>query len=190
KVRQIMVMRELNEPRPTHVLRRGAYDAPADEVQPDTPASILAFTDDAPRNRLGLARWLVDDQNPLTARVTVNRFWQMFCGRGLVVTAEDFGSQGQPPTHPELLDWLARRFIDSGWDVKKLCRMIVLSATYRQSTVPRDAKLSIDDPDNRLLGRGPRYRLPAEQIRDNALAVSGLLIHTIGAPSVMPYPPA
>jgi hypothetical protein len=190
KVRQIMVMRELKEPRHTHVLRRGAYDAPGDEVQPDTPASILALGEGAPRNRLGLADWLVDDQNPLTARVTVNRFWQMFFGRGLVVTAEDFGSQGQPPTHPELLDWLARHFIDSGWDVKKLCRLIVLSATYRQSTVPRDAKLLIDDPDNRLLGRGPRYRLPAEQIRDNALAVSGLLVNKIGGPSVMPYQPA
>lgn len=190
QVRQIMVMKELPEGRTTHVLRRGAYDAPGDAVSPDTPARILAFPSDAPRNRLGLARWLVDEQNPLTARVTVNRFWQMFFGRGLVVTAEDFGSQGQPPTHPELLDWLARHFMESGWNVKDVCRLIVLSATYRQSTVPRDAKLYVEDPDNRLLARGPRYRLPAEQIRDNALAVSGLLVPKIGGPSVMPYQPA
>jgi hypothetical protein len=189
-VRQIMVMKELPEPRPTHILRRGAYDAPGDSVGPDAPTSILAFPDDVPRNRLGLARWLVDDRNPLTARVTVNRFWQMFFGRGLVVTAEDFGSQGQPPTHPDLLDWLARRCMESGWNVKELCRLIVLSATYRQSTVPRDAKLYAEDPDNRLLGRGPHYRLAAEQIRDNALAVSGLLVRKIGGPSVMPYQPA
>src|SRR5262249_46526945 len=151
KVRQIMVMKELPELRPTHILRRGAYDAPGDVVGPDTPASILSLRDDVPRNRLGLARWLVDDRNPLTSRVTVNRFWQMYFGRGLVVTAEDFGSQGQPPTHPELLDWLARHFIESGWNVKDLCRLIVLSATYRQSTVPHDAKLYAEDPDNRLL---------------------------------------
>jgi hypothetical protein len=189
-VRQIMVMKELPEPRPTRVLRRGAYDAPSDIVGPDTPASILPFQDGAPRNRLGFARWLVDDRNPLTTRVTVNRFWQMFFGRGLVVTAEDFGSQGQLPTHPELLDWLARHFIESGWNVKQLCRLIVLSATYRQSTVPRDTKLYFDDPDNHLLGRGPRNRLSAEQIRDNALAVSGLLVKRLGGPSVMPYQPA
>jgi hypothetical protein len=190
KVRQIMVMKELPESRPTHILRRGAYDAPGDVVGPDMPVSIFAFSDDLPRNRLGLARWLVDGNNPLTSRVTVNRFWQMFFGRGLVVTAEDFGSQGQPPTHPELLDWLARHFIESGWNVKELCRLIVLSATYRQSTVPRDSKLYTEDPENRLLARGPRYRLPAEQVRDNALAVSGLLVRKIGGPSVMPYQPA
>jgi hypothetical protein len=190
QVRQIMVMKELPVPRATHVLRRGAYDAPGDRVEPGTPARVLAFPSDWPKNRLGLARWLIDDRNPLTARVTVNRYWQMFFGRGLVATSEDFGSQGQPPTHPELLDWLARRFIDSGWNVKELCRSIVLSATYRQSTVPRDARIYTDDPDNRLLARGPRYRLSAEQIRDNALAVSGLLVRKIGGPSVMPYQPA
>jgi hypothetical protein len=190
QVRQIMVMCELPQPRPTHVLRRGAYDAPGEEVAPDTPQSIFPFPDDWPRNRLGLARWLVDDRNPLVARVAVNRFWQMFFGRGLVATAEDFGSQGQPPTHPELLDWLARHFIDSGWNVKKLCRLIVLSATYRQSTVPNDPKLYAEDPDNRLLARGPKYRLPAEQIRDAALAASGLLVRRLGGPSVMPYQPA
>lgn len=190
QVRQIMVMRELPQSRPTYVLRRGAYDAPGEKIEPDTPASILAFPRDAPRNRLGLARWLVDDRNPLTARVTVNRLWQMFFGRGLVTTAEDFGSQGQPPTHPQLLDWLARHFMQSGWNVKELCKLIVLSATYRQSTVPRDLTLYVEDPGNRLLARGPRYRLPAEQIRDNVLAVSGLLVRKIGGPSVMPYQPA
>lgn len=190
QVRQIMVMKELPEPRPAHILRRGAYDSPGEIVGADTPASILPFPKDFPRNRLGLARWLVDDRNPLTARVTVNRYWQMFFGRGLVATSEDFGSQGQAPTHPELLDWLARHFIESGWNVKELCRLIVLSATYRQSTIPREVKLYADDPDNRLLGRGSRHRLPAEQIRDNALAVSRLLVGKIGGPSVMPYQPA
>ena len=186
-----MVMKELPVPRATHVLRRGAYDAPGDLVEAGTPASVLPFPSDWPKNRLGLARWLIDDRNPLTARVTVNRYWQMFFGRGLVATSEDFGSQGQPPTHPELLDWLARRFIDSGWNVKELCRLIVLSATYRQSSAPREeARLYVDDPENRLLARGPRYRLSAEQIRDNALAVSELLVKRIGGQSVMPYQPA
>jgi hypothetical protein len=189
QVRQIMVMKELPDLRPTHILRRGAYDAPGDPVGPDTPASILPFPSDSPRNRLGLARWLVDDRNPLTARVTVNRYWQLFFGRGLVATTEDFGSQGQAPTHPELLDWLARHFIESGWNIKELCRLIVLSATYRQATIPRDPQLYAEDPESRLLGRGPRHRLPAEQIRDNALAVSGLLVAKIGGPSVMPYQP-
>lgn len=190
QVRQIMVMKELAEPRPTYILKRGAYDAPADQVQPDTPAGVLPFSAEFPRNRLGLARWLVDERNPLTARVTVNRFWQMFFGRGLVVTAEDFGGQGQAPTHPELLDWLSRYFLERGWNVKDLCKLIVLSATYRQATVPRDSKLFTEDPDNRWLAHGPRYRLPAEQIRDNALAVSGLLSGRVGGPSVMPYQPA
>ncbi|MBS0261486.1 MAG: DUF1553 domain-containing protein, partial [Planctomycetes bacterium] len=190
QVRQIMVMKEMPESRATHVLRRGAYDAPGDRVEPGTPDSILPFPADWPRNRLGLARWLTDERNPLTARVTVNRFWQTFFGRGLAATVEDLGSQGQLPTHPELLDWLTRRFIDSGWNVKELCRLMVLSATYRQSTVPHDRQLYVEDPENRLLGRGPRYRLSAEQIRDNALVVSGLLVRKIGGPSVMPYQPA
>jgi hypothetical protein len=190
KVRQIMVMKELPEQKPTHILHRGAYDAPREAVFPDTPERVFPFPPEYPKNRLGLARWLIDERNPLVSRVTVNRFWQLFFGNGLVVTAEDFGSQGQAPTHPELLDWLSRRLMDSGWNVKELCRLIVLSSTYRQSTVPHDMRTYADDPDNRLLARGPRFRLAAEQIRDNALAVSGLLVEKVGGPSVMPYQPA
>jgi len=189
KVRQIMVMKDLAEQKPTHVLYRGAYDAPREAVSPDTPDRVFPFPAELPKNRLGLARWLIDERNPLVSRVTVNRFWQMFFGNGLVVTAEDFGSQGQAPTHPELLDWLSRHFIDNGWNVKELCRLIVLSSTYRQSTVPHDPRTYTDDPDNRLLARGPRHRLAAEQIRDNALAVSGLLVNKLGGASVMPYQP-
>ena len=190
RVRQIMTMAELPEHRPTHVLKRGAYDAPGELVAADTPSSILPFPDGAPRNRLGLARWMTDPRNPLPSRVAVNRFWSLFFGRGLVASVEDFGGQGQSPSHPELLDWLARDFMNHGWNVKRLCKQIVLSATYSQSSMPRNRKLSIDDPENRLLGRGPRFRLSAEQLRDNALAVSGLLVSKIGGPSVMPYQPA
>lgn len=190
KVRQIMVLKDFPEQKPTHVLFRGAYDAPRDEVRPDTPERVFPFPPEYPKNRLGLARWLTDERNPLVSRVTVNRFWQIFFGNGLVVTAEDFGSQGQAPTHPELLDWLSRQFMDGGWNVKDLCRLIVLSSTYRQSTIPRDPRTYLEDPDNRFLARGPRYRLAAEQIRDNALAVSGLLVTKVGGPSVMPYQPA
>jgi hypothetical protein len=143
-----------------------------------------------PRNRLGFAQWLVDPRHPLTARVAVNRFWQIFFGRGLVATAEDFGVQGQPPSHPELLDWLARRFMQSGWNVHALCRWIVLSSTYRQDSVPRDHKLYRTDPENRLLARGPHHRLSGEQLRDGVLAASGLLVRRLGGPSVMPYQPA
>ncbi len=190
QVRQIMVMKELPYRRPTRVLHRGAYDAPGEEVQPDAPASIFPFPPEYPRNRLGLARWMIDEGNPLVSRVAVNRFWQIFFGRGIVPTPEDFGSQGQPPTHPELLDWLARRFLESGWNVKALCKLIVLSSTYRQSSVPRDPKPYTEDPDNRWLARGPRHRLSAEQIRDNVLAASGLLSRRLGGPSVLPYQPA
>ncbi len=190
QVRQIMVMEELPWRRPTHVLKRGAYDAPGEEVQPDTPAAIMPLAADAERNRLGFARWLVDPRHPLTARVAVNRFWQIFFGRGLVATAEDFGIQGQPPSHPELLDWLARRFMQSGWDVHELCRLIALSSTYRQDSVPRDPKVYRADPENRWLARGPHHRLSAEQLRDSALAASGLLVRKLGGPSVMPYQPA
>ncbi len=189
-VRQIMVMKEQPWRRPTHVLERGDYGSPREPVGPDTPAPIFPFPADYPRNRLGLARWLIDERNPLVSRVAVNRLWQMFFGRGLVATPEDFGTQGQPPSHPELLDWLARAFIDSGWDQKQLCRRIVRSATYRQSSVPEDVGVYATDPENRLLARGPRHRLSGEQIRDNALAVSGLFDRRIGGPPVMPYQPA
>jgi hypothetical protein len=190
QVKQIMVMEELPYRRPTYLLARGGYDAPRDPVSPDTPSGIFSMPEEYPRNRLGFAKWLVEPRNPLTARVAVNRFWQIFFGRGLVATSEDFGSQGQLPTHPELLDWLARRFVDSGWNVQELCRLIVLSSTYRQSSTPRDPHLYQTDPDNLLLARGPRHRFSAEQVRDNALAVSGLLVPTVGGPSVFPYQPA
>ena len=186
---EMMVMRELAERRPTFVLKRGAYDAPGEAVEPGVPESILPFAAELPRNRLGLARWMTDPRNPLTARVAVNRIWRSCFGRGLVATAEDFGSQSQLPTHPELLDWLAREFVESGWDVKGIFKRIVLSATYRQSS-RADPDLLARDPENRLLARGPRHRLEAEQIRDNALAISGLLAPRIGGPSVRPYQPA
>jgi hypothetical protein len=175
--------------RVTHLLKRGAYDAPGEEVQPDTPGKILAFPSAAPRNRLGLAQWLTDRRNPLTARVAVNRVWKMHFGRGLVATPEDFGSQGRLPTHPELLDWLAGWFMDNGWDVKALHRLIVNSATFRQSS-QASRELVARDPDNALLARGPKLRLLAEQIRDSALAAGGLLNRTLGGPSVKPYQPA
>ncbi len=189
-VRQLMTMQAAQQPRPTHVLKRGAYDAPGDVVTADTPAQLLAFPAELPRTRLGLARWMVDNRNPLVSRVAVNRFWQIFFGRGLVATSADFGSQGQPPSHPELLDWLSRHFMDNGWNVKQLCKLITLSATYRQSSVPRDAGLLVADPENQWLARGPRHRWSAEQIRDNALAISGLLVPQVGGPSVYPYQPA
>lgn len=188
---EIMVMKEMSQPRPTYVLERGAYDAHGEEVKPSTPSGIMEFSDDLPRDRLGLANWLVDKANPLTSRVAVNRYWQMFFGRGLVDTPEDFGSQGSLPSHPELLDWLAWSFMDSAWDVKGLIKKIVMSSTYKQST--RYSESSRDsrelDPDNRFLSRGPGFRLPAELIRDQALAVSGLLVREVGGPSVKPYQP-
>jgi hypothetical protein len=186
---QIMVMREMARPRPTYFLKRGAYDAPGDRVEPGTPENLMAFPENLPRNRLGLARWMTDPQNPLTARVAVNRIWQMHFGQGLVPTLEDFGNQGELPSHPELLDWLAVTFIESGWDVKALHRLIAGSATYRQSSTANPGLVAAD-PGNVLLARGPRHRLPAELIRDQALAASGLLTRTIGGPSVKPYQPA
>jgi hypothetical protein len=187
-IAEIMVMKELPEPRPTFVLRRGAYDAPAERVSRDTPAALLPFAPDWPRNRLGLARWVTDPRQPLTARVTVNRWWQALFGRGIVATPEDFGSQGQLPSHPQLLDWLARTLVDSGWDVKRSWRTIVTSATYRQSSDASAEQLA-RDPDNILLGRGPRFRLSAEMIRDSALAASGQLADRMGGPPVKPYQP-
>jgi hypothetical protein len=189
EVREIMTMRELAPRRVTHVLKRGAYDARGEAVEPGTPEQILPFPQELPRNRLGLARWMLDRRHPLTARVAVNRIWKLHFGRGLVATVEDFGSQGQLPTHPELLDWLAADFMDSGWDRKRLHRMIVTSATYRQSSLATPEAVAAD-PANVWLARGPKHRLQAEQIRDQALAASGLLVARMGGPSVRPYQPA
>jgi hypothetical protein len=188
-VPEIMVMEEMHPPRQAHLLKRGAYDAPGDVVERDTPASLPPFPANQPRNRLGLARWLTSPQHPLAARVVVNRIWRMHFGRGIVATPEDFGSQGKLPTHPELLDWLTDRFVKEGWDVKALHRRIVLSAAFRQSSVAT-AEAAERDPDNQLLSRWPKTRLLAEQIRDGALAASGLLNRTVGGPSVKPYQPA
>ena len=184
-----LVMQDLPQPRPTHLLVRGQYDKPGDAVVPGVPGVLPALSTDAPPNRLALARWLVSPDHPLTARVEVNRLWQHCFGDGLVRTPNDFGSQGELPTHPELLDALAVRFIDSGWDVKALLRLIVTSATYRQSSQPSPELLHAD-PENRLWARGPRFRLSAELVRDQALAVSGLLSDRIGGQSVKPYQPA
>ncbi len=183
-----LVAAELPNRRKAHRLVRGMYDQPAEEVQPETPAILPPMSERDPRNRLGLARWTMDPANPLTARVTVNRFWQQFFGTGIVKTSEDFGSQGEPPVHPELLDWLAVEFRESGWDVRKLVRMIVTSETFRRSSRLTPA-LRERDPDNRLLARGARTRLDAEVIRDTALAASGLLVEKIGGPPAKPYQP-
>jgi len=183
-----LVMEELPQPRQTFILLRGDYASPGEEVIAATPAILPPLADGLPRNRLGLARWLVAPENPLTARVTVNRFWQSLFGAGLVATSEDFGSQGSHPSHPDLLDWLAVEFRETGWDVKRLVRLIVTSATYRQrSALPPG--LEQRDPQNRLLARGPRFRLQAEFVRDQALAAAGLLVAKIGGPSVKPYHP-
>ena len=183
-----MVMQEMAKPRTTFLLARGEYDQPRQKVEPGTPGSLPPMASDLPRNRLGLARWLVDPAQPLTARVQVNRLWQMLFGTGIVETSDDFGAQGEGPSHPELLDHLAVEFVESGWDVKALLRRLATSATYRQSSkVPPDVLAR--DPRNRLLARGPRFRLPAELIRDGALAAGGLLKERIGGPSVFPYQP-
>ncbi|TWU35886.1 DUF1553 domain-containing protein [Novipirellula artificiosorum] len=186
-LQEIMVMRELPEPRPSYLLARGSYDQPVEQVYPGTPQVLPPFPSDAPRNRLGLAQWLTDPNHPLTSRVAVNRFWQICFGVGLVRTPEDFGSQGIPPTHAELLDWLAVDFMESGWDVKASMKQIMMSATYRQSSQPSDATGDRLDPENRLLARFPAYRLPAEMLRDNVLAISGRLVATVGGPPVKPY---
>jgi Protein of unknown function (DUF1553)/Protein of unknown function (DUF1549)/Concanavalin A-like lectin/glucanases superfamily/Planctomycete cytochrome C len=184
----VMVMQESSTPQETHLLIRGAYDKPGETVTRALPAELVLSQAAYPQNRLGLARWLVDRSNPLTARVAVNRFWQTYFGQGIVKTSEDFGSQGDPPSHPELLDWLATEFVRTGWDVKALQKTIVMSATYRQASDVTPELLAID-PENRLLGRGPNVRLPASIIRDQALAVAGLLKNKVGGPSVKPYQP-
>ncbi len=182
------VLAELEKPRTTRRHVRGAYLNTAETVQPGTPASLPAFPAGAPANRLGLARWIVSTDNPLTARVIMNRIWEQYFGRGIVETVEEFGRQGEAPSHPELLDWLATEFMRSGWDLKAMHQTIVTSATYRQSSKLSPA-LAQRDPVNRLFARGPRVRLEAETIRDQALAVAGLLSHKVGGPSVMPPQP-
>ncbi len=193
---RVMVMEELAKPRDTFMLARGLYNKPTEEkVAPHFPASLAAklgsrtSQPDTRLSRLDLARWLVSPDNPLTARVTVNRAWQLFFGTGLVKTTEDFGVQGEKPSHPDLLDWLATEFVRTGWDLKRLHRLIVMSATYRQSSRVTPALLE-RDPENRLLARGPRQRLPSWMLRDQALAVSGLLVDRPGGPPVRPYQPA
>ncbi|NQV23118.1 MAG: DUF1553 domain-containing protein [Rhodopirellula sp.] len=183
----VMVMQE-TLPRESHILSRGQYDKPGEQVVPGVPAALPPLPEDAPANRLGLARWLVSRDNPLTARVTVNRFWRDIFGTGIVKTTEDFGVQGERPSHPQLLDWLAVEFLDSGWDMRHILKTIVMSATYQQSS-RLTPELLARDPTNRLLARGPRFRLTAEMIRDQALFASGLLTEKFGGPSVKPYQP-
>ena len=184
-----LVMEEMAQPRTTHVLFRGLYNYPEEVVGPGVPAVLSAWPNGATMNRLGFSQWLVAKENPLTARVAVNRLWKVCFGEGLVRTVNDFGTQGEPPTHPELLDWLAVSFQESGWDVKAMLRLIVSSRTYQQESSIRKAGGSTYDPQNRLLSRGPAFRLSAEMIRDQALAVSGLLRRQLGGPSVKPYQP-
>lgn len=184
-----MVMQELEQPRETFILERGVYNHPGEKVTARVPAALPGFSSEFPTNRLGLARWLTSSEHPLTARVYVNRLWQQMFGVGLVKTVEDFGSQGEWPSHPKLLDWLAVEFRESDWDVKHLIKLIALSATYQQSS-RGTSELYARDPENRLLSRGPRFRLDAETVRDNALRISGLLVTKQGGPSVKPYQPA
>lgn len=184
----VSVMGDLDTVRKTYVLKRGAYDVHGEEVQAGTPKAILPFSKKYPKNRLGLTQWLFDKRNPLTSRVFVNQVWQEFFGKGIVKTSGDFGMQGELPSHPELLDWLAVDFMNNGWNIKRLVKQMVTSATYRQSAVSTPGKLNAD-PDNIFLARAPRYRIQAEFIRDIVLYSSGLLNKTIGGPSVKPYQP-
>ena len=185
---KLMIMEESKQPRDTHLLKRGQYDNPGERVSTGVPSALPPLPANSPTNRLGLASWLVQPDNPLTARVTVNRFWRDVFGTGLVKTAEDFGVQGERPSHPQLLDWLAVEFVESGWDMKHIIKTMVMSNTYRQSS-RLTRELYDRDPDNRLLARGARFRLPAEMIRDQALFISGLLTERLGGPSVKPYQP-
>ncbi len=185
----VMIMKDSSVVRPTHVLIRGAYDAPGDKVTPNVPQAIYPYdTIQYGQNRLGLAKWLLSRDHPLTSRVFVNRLWQEFFGRGIVKTSGDFGMQGELPTHPELLDWLALDFMNNGWDVKRLVKQIVMSSTYRQSAEMTKNKMAVD-PENIYLWHGPRMRLPSELVKDHVLASSGLLVKEIGGPSVKPYQP-
>ncbi|MBI1176614.1 DUF1553 domain-containing protein [bacterium] len=183
-----LVFKERKELKPAYILKRGEYDQRGAEVTRATPVSLPPMDPDLPKNRLGLAKWLTNKNHPLTSRVEVNRLWLQFFGTGIVKTAEDFGSQGEPPSHPQLLDWLAAQFMDDGWDIKQTVRRIVLSATYRQSSKVTPA-MHQRDPENRLLARGPRFRLDAEMLRDQALYVSGMLVDKMGGPSVKPPQP-
>lgn len=185
---KLMVMEETPGIRETHILNRGAYDALGEEVSFGTPNSILVFEESLPKNRLGLAQWFLDEKNPLTSRVSVNRYWQLIFGKGIVSTPDDFGNQGSLPSHPELLDYLAVTFREEGWNLKSLLKKMVMSATYQQSSKITKTGLALD-PENNLLARGVRYKLSAEMIRDNALALSGLLVLSTGGPSVKPYQP-
>ncbi|MEJ2004507.1 MAG: DUF1553 domain-containing protein, partial [Cyclobacteriaceae bacterium] len=185
---QVMVMEEMDVPRKTHILNRGVYDEPTEEVKPGTPQHVLPFNDEFEQNRLGLARWITHRKNPLTARVAINRYWQMLFGKGLVKTSEDFGIQGSLPSHPELLDWLAAEFMESGWDLRHMLKLMVMSSTYKQSSKLTDVLLE-KDPENIFYARGSSYRWPAEFLRDNALAASGLLVDEVGGPPVKTYQP-
>ncbi len=187
-ISEMMIMEDMPSWKKTYLLKRGNYDVRGEEVFPNTPEAIFPFPKESSKNRLGFAQWLTNENHPLTARVAVNRYWQIFFGTGLVKTTEDFGNQGESPSHPELLDWLAVSFRESGWDIKKLCRLIVLSATYQQES-KADASTILNDPENRLLSHGPSVRLSAEMIRDNALMASGLLNKKIGGKSIKPYQP-
>lgn len=188
-VPELMVMGDLPKPRPTYLLMRGAYNAPGKRVTPGALDAVMPFEGKFPQNRLGLARWLFDNNNPLTGRVFVNRVWQMHFGNGIVRSSADFGNQGNLPSHPELLDWLAVDFMNSGWNIKRLHKLMMLSATYRQTSKVTPQLLE-KDPENALLARGARFRFTAEMVRDNALSVSGLLVNRIGGKSVYPYQPA
>ena len=187
-IKELMVMQEMQQPKKTFLLNRGQYDAPTKQVFPNTPEKILPFPNHLPKNRYGLAQWLTDERNPLTARVAINHLWQNFFGKGLVKTAEDFGNQGEMPSHLDLLDWLAIELRETNWDIKKLNKLIVMSATYQQDSKTGTALLE-KDPENKLLARGPAIRLSAEMIRDNALMASGLLNKKLGGKSVFPYQP-
>lgn len=188
-IQEVMVMKEMKEPRQAYILERGQYDVHGDSVFPNTPEFLLPFDKNLPKNRLGLAKWLTDPKHPLTARVAVNRYWQNYFGRGIVKTTEDFGNQGEIPSHPRLINWLAMEFINSGWDIKALQKMIVMSATYRQSSLCSE-ELRTKDTENILLARGPKLRLSSEMMRDNILTASGLINKKIGGKSVKPYQPA
>jgi hypothetical protein len=187
-VMEVMVMEEMSKARTPYLYNRGDYEQPMFPVATNTPEALPPFPENFPKNRLGLSEWIFSKDNPLTARVAVNRYWQMLFGTGLVSTPQDFGVQGALPTHPELLDWLAIAFQESHWDVKALLKTMVMSHTYRQSSYASE-KLREKDPTNKLLARANSYRLPAEMIRDNALAASGLLVHHLGGESVKPYQP-